>query len=43
MIGWNEWKRGDICVSREVTGRWCVLRLTKQQDYREWAGCFSII
>ena len=43
MIGWNGWKRGDICVAREVNGRWCVLRIAEQQNYREWSGCFSVV
>lgn len=43
MLGWKGWSRGDICVAREVNGRWVVLRLERQRDYREWVGCFSII
>jgi hypothetical protein len=43
MIGWKGWKRGDICVAREVNGRWCVLRIKDQSAYREWGGCFSIV
>jgi len=43
MLGWEGWNRADICVAREVNGRWVVLRLYQQRDYREWLGCFSII
>jgi len=43
MLGWKNWKRGDICVAREVNGVWCVLRIENQRAYREWLGCFSIV
>ena len=43
MIGWEGRRRGDICVVREVNGRYCVLRLIEPWTYREWIGCFSII
>lgn len=43
VVGWDWWKRGDICVIRSVHGQHEVLRIHNKRDYKEWSGCFSII
>lgn len=47
VVGWDFWKRGDICVIRcvirNVHRQHEVLRIRNKRDYKEWSGCFSII
>jgi|Laugresu1bdmlbsd_1035121.scaffolds.fasta_scaffold01433_5 hypothetical protein len=42
IVGWDLWKRGDICVIRSIRGQLEVLRLHNKREYREWLGCFSV-
>jgi len=39
----NTFKRGDVCVIRLCHALPTVLRLNKQNDYKEWPGCFSLL
>ena len=43
IMNWNNYQRGTICVIRLFNGKPEALRLVDQHQYKEWAGCFSII